>query len=86
MKDMLSSSKTLVLTRATRRNIPEDAILHLIKDRTDQAVIPEPSPLFLYPSVCIFIQQRSFGIAMPKNYDTTKLSKNILYNVFFVGG
>jgi hypothetical protein len=38
MMEALSSSETSVLTRATRRNIPEDGILHAMKSQ--QFILP----------------------------------------------
>jgi hypothetical protein len=43
MMEVIRSSETLLLTRATRRHIPEDDILHSIVESTNITLSIEPN-------------------------------------------
>jgi hypothetical protein len=59
MMKALSFSKTSVLTRATRRNIPEDAILHSQRRENLKSYIPYDTSPFL-PAITLLMPAATY--------------------------
>jgi hypothetical protein len=68
MKEALSTSETSVLTRATRRNIPKDAILHSHRrENLKSYIILEK---FTYPeSFLASRQSKAIGLSLADHYN-----------------